>query len=393
MELDIQAMNTKDKVLKPDTTENAGDKDMNDSSPVEKLTPEETTSTPIQAGTEILDDADMNLEYLDKREITISLAHNYSNYRKVNAKVLGPKREVIGSSIRSCRTLSSKKGEVDTYFPAIIGLSPSHDDFITRVKDWLSNISMIVTDDNKVLNTSFVYNTKRDYLKIKKLEDAINEKYDKADRSNISVLKEALREKIEALNNLESTKYQFGRPQNVEEYLMYRHCLLYNDVAKDIALINTDSTIRFYIKDNAKEAEKAKKLIESRKEAMLNFVKLDSSEQKFNAVYIAICVLNNKNIIESNLKTRSEKTATMINFLNEQPEKFNKIVKDKNILTKGLIETLISRGELVRSEYNQQISTADGAFIGSNLNEAVAYFDNPNNSEIRAGYENKLKLV
>ena len=51
------------------------------------------------------------------------------------------------------------------------------------------------------------------------------------------------------------------------------------------------------------------------------------------------------------------------------------------------------RGELVRSEYNQQISTADGTFIGSNMNEAVAYFNNPNNASIKTAYENKLKLI
>ena len=59
---------------------------------------------------------------------------------------------------------------------------------------------------------------------------------------------------------------------------------------------------------------------------------------------------------------------------------------------KSFIETLISRGELVRSEFNQQISTADGSFVGSNMNEAIAWFENPKNSDIRTAYENKLKL-
>jgi NAD(P)-dependent dehydrogenase (short-subunit alcohol dehydrogenase family) len=57
------------------------------------------------------------------------------------------------------------------------------------------------------------------------------------------------------------------------------------------------------------------------------------------------------------------------------------------------IETLIARGELVRSEYNQQITTPDGGIIGANLNEAVAYFDNPANKDVRNVYEAKLEVL
>ena len=89
-------------------------------------------------------DEDLNKEYVDKRTIIISLVHNYSNYRKVNMKVLGQRKETIGSSISSCRILSSNAGEVNAYFPALVGLSPNHADFTTRVKAWLSNIQSLV---------------------------------------------------------------------------------------------------------------------------------------------------------------------------------------------------------------------------------------------------------
>lgn len=358
-----------------------------DSTPVEEVNEKGT----IIDNNEIIDD-NLDKDYIDKRSVTISLVHNYSNYRKVNMKVLGQRKEVIGSSIRSCRILSSNKGEIETYFPAIIGLSPNNPEFVTRVKAWLSNISMSITENNVTLNTSFIYNHKRDYLRIKAEENDINERYDKTNRANISELKDALKLRNEALTTLESTKYNYGRPENVEEYLIYRHCLLYNDVAKDIALINSDPSIRFYIKDEAKEAEKTKRLIEERKAAMRYFVELDGSDAKFTAVYTAVIVLKGENLVEALLRDRSTKSVVLMDFANQHPDKFNKLVADKHILTKALIETLISRGELIRSEFNQQISTADGTFIGANLNEAVSYFDNENHAELRAAYENKLKL-
>lgn len=335
---------------------------------------------------------ELEKEYIDKRSVTISLTHNYSNYRRVNMKVLGQRREVIGSSVRSGQILSSNAGEVNKYFPELVGLSPNHPDFIGRVKAWLSNIQFVINENDVTLNTSFVYEHKRDYINIKRQEDAINEAYEKVDRSNINAIKEALKKKIDDLNTLESSKYKYGHPQNLEEYLMYRHCLLYREVAKDTALINSDSNIRFYIKDELKEQERQKKLVQERSTAMRNFVELSASENKFNAVYLAIAIIRNDNLSEALLKDTSIKQSVVMNFVNDSPDKFNKLVADKNIITKAFIETLIIRGELVRSEFNQQISTADGTFIGSNMNEAVAWFENPDNKAARTAFENKLKL-
>lgn len=340
-----------------------------------------------------VEDKDLDKEYLDTRYVTISLVQNYSAYRKANITVLGNIKGRIGSSIYSCRTLSANKGEVEAYFPSLIGYSPNNPEFVTRVQAWLSNIDVLVDDSDKRLNISFRYNKKSDYLAIKKQEDKINAEYDKVDRTNISAIKEAVKVKVAALNKLESTKYKYGSPENIEEYLIYRHCLLYKEVAKDMALINSDSTLRFYIKDEAKEAAKKNKLVKERLKAMQKFIELKASDNKFNSVFAVISAANSRNLIEELNKTDLEKTAIVMDFINNNPIKFNKLVEDKNITIKALIETLITHGELVRSEYNQQISTADGTFIGSNVKEAVAWFNNPDNKDFVTAMENKIKLI
>lgn len=337
-------------------------------------------------------DEDLNKEYVDKRTIIISLVHNYSNYRKVNMKVLGQRKETIGSSITSCRILSSNAGEVNAYFPSLVGLSPNHADFTSRVKAWLSNIQFVVNENDVPLDISFVYNTKKDYLDFKKKEEAIDEVYSKVDRTNLSAIKEAIKRRVSALNTLESEKYKVGHPVNLEEYIIYRHCLLYKDVAKDTAVVNSDPSIRFYIKDEAKEAEKQKKLTEYRMQAMRNFIELNASPSKRNAVYVAIVASRNENVSQALLKSDSEKVSYLMDYVNTHPDKFNKLVSDKNIVTRAFIETLITRGELIRSEFNQQISTADGTLIGSNMNSAIAFFNNPDNKDMKALYENKLKM-
>ena len=354
------------------------------------------TSNPVkvqeQPVKEVERDEDLDKEYVDKRTIVISLVHNYSNYRKVNMKVLGQRNETIGSSITSCRTLSSNAEEVNAYFPALVGLSPNHPDFTSRVKAWLSNIQFVVNENDVPLDISFVYKKKSDYIEFKRKEDAIDEEYAKVDRSNIALIKEAIKRRVDALNTLESEKHKVGRPVNLEQYIIYRHCLLYRDVAKDIALVNSDPSLRFYIKDEAKEAEKEKKRTEQRMQAMSKFIEINGIPSKRNAIYITIVAGRNENVSEALLKSDVEKQAYLMDFVNTNPEKFNKLVADKNITTKAFIETLIVRGELIRSEYNQQISTADGTLIGSNMNAAVAFFNNPDNKDMRELFENKLKM-
>ena len=337
-------------------------------------------------------EAELNSPYTDKRSVTIAPVQQFSAYRRVNIKSMPPRRNIIGSSISSTRILSSNKDEVEKYFPQIIGMSPNNPEFVTRVKAYLSNISFNVQDAGSTLNISFTYDKKKDYLTIKEKEDKINAKRESVARNNTAAIKEAVKIWTQEINDLESEKAKYGHPDNIEEYLLYRHCLLYRDVAKDISLINSDSSLRFYIKDENKEAERAKRLVDERRKAMRNFLALEASDKKRNAVFIQMTVNNGGNIAEAMMKTPDQQVSALMTYLNDSPDKFNDLFEDKNVEMKSFIEALIARGELIRPEYNQQISTADGTFIGSNMNEAVAYFNNPTNKPVLEAMQNKYKL-
>ena len=337
-------------------------------------------------------EAELNAPYTDKRTVTIAPVQQFSAYRRANIKSMPPRRNIIGSSISSTRILSSNKDEVEKYFPQIIGISPNNPEFVTRVKAYLSNISFNVQDAGSTLNISFTYDKKKDYLTIKEKEEKINAKRESVARNNTAAIKEAVKVWTQEINDLESEKAKYGHPDNIEEYLLYRHCLLYRDVAKDISLINSDSSLRFYIRDENKEAERAKRLVDERRKAMRNFLALESSDKKRNAVFIQMTVNNGGNIAEAMMKTSDQQVSALMTYLNDSPDKFNDLFEDKNVEMKSFIEALIARGELIRPEYNQQISTADGTFIGSNMNEAVAYFNNPTNKPVLEAMQNKYKL-
>lgn len=371
---------------KPNTP--TSDKTAKVSSPVEEQVDSKIDTKPKETNGEALEK-----EYTDERYVTVSLVKNYSLFRRANDKVLSKRRDYIGSSISSSRILASNKEEIETYFPNIVGLSPNNDDFVTRVKQYLNNIKISVDELGKKFNISFHYYHKKDYEAIKAQEEIIESVYNKADRNSIGKIKEALQEKILRLNTLEGTKCKLGYPINVEDYIMYRHCLLYNDVAKDIALINADPNVRFYFKDDNREAEKLRKFRMEVNKAKSNYVTCLSDTELFDAVYIQYCSLIGLPVIASLAENRIDREIKLDKFSTDEPVKFNSIFNDKDVKLKGTIEKLIARGELIRYQYNQNITTPEGVLIGQNLREAVLWFKNPDNASAVNAFYNRLKNI
>lgn len=328
-----------------------------------------------------------------KRSITVSLIQNYSLYRKANDKVLPKKRDCIGSSIRSSQVLASNRAEVEAYFPQLLGISVNNENFVTRLKQYLNNIQVPVNELGVTFDCSFRFNHKRDYFAFKAREEEIEMAYKKANKQSTKDLRAALAIKINDLNNLESEQYAVGSPVNITDYILYRHCLLYRDIAKDTALINCDPYVRFYLKDDAKDKERQQKLRQEINNAKRNYIEVIGDDEMFDAVYIQYCVVAGLPIVNSLLSERMDKENQLDKFSTSEPVKFNSIVKDRDLRIKSLIELLIARGEFVRSQFNQNITTQDGEFIGANMKEAIAWAKNPENENVLAAFKNKLKYI
>lgn len=328
-----------------------------------------------------------------KRSITVSLIQNYSLYRKTNDKVLPKKRDYIGSSIRSSQVLASNRAEVEAYFPQLLGISVNNENFVTRLKQYLNNIQVPVNELGVTFDCSFRFNHKRDYFAFKAREEEIEMAYKKANKQSTKDLRAALAIKINDLNNLESEQYAVGSPVNITDYILYRHCLLYRDIAKDTALINCDPFVRFYLKDDAKDKERQQKLRQEINNAKRNYIEVIGDDEVFDAVYIQYCVVAGLPIVNSLLSERIDRESQLDKFSTSEPVKFNSIVKDRDLRIKSLIELLIARGEFVRSQFNQNITTQDGEFIGANMKEAIVWAKNPENENVLAAFKNKLKYI
>ena len=351
----------------------------------------ETVAAPVKTAKEEKEE-ELNRPYTEKRSVTIALITNYSFYRKTNDKSLPKRRDFIGSSIRSSRTLSSNKDEVAAYFPAIIGVASNNENFTTRVKQYLNNIQIEISELGKTFDCSFNWRHKKDYYAFKAEEELIENTYRSVNRQNLQELKKALEARITDLNNLESRKYAFGSPVDVEDYIKYRHCLLYREIAKDTALINSDPALRFYFKDDQKEAELLQRRRLEVNNAKRNYIQAVGDDELFSAIYIQYCVAVGMPLLDGTLKDRIEKEIELDKYSIEEPVKFNKMFNDKDLKIKSFIETLIARGEFVRASDNQNISTPTGDFIGANMKEAVLWYKNPVNEKTVLAYKNKLKF-
>lgn len=336
---------------------------------------------------------DLTKPFVLKRKITIMPINNRSLYRQVNDKVMPKKVEYIGSSVRSSQILASNTGEVNAYFPKILGLSANNDNFITRLKQYLNNIQVRVDALGVQFDASFRFKTRAEFIAYDVERKKIEEIYNGMPKGNDTDKKKAINYKVDAINTLESELYRVGEPVNLEEYIMYRHCLLYSAIAKDTSLINGNPNIRFYFKDENKEASLQAKRRQEINKAKRNYILLIGDDDAFRSVYIQYCVQRNMAIIPALADERINQEAQLDKFSVQEPEKFNKICDDKDVKVKSDIELLIARGELIRSQFNQNITTATGEFVGANMKEAIAWYKNPENENVIAAFRNKLKFA
>lgn len=354
--------------------------------------PVEEVPAPVKTSLE-QDEERLNEEYIDTRSVTIGLVRNYSKFREANRSTLPKRVDYIGSCINSSKKLAANKEEMAAYYPQLIGISSSDPDFVRRVKVWLNNIQVKVDELGKTFDTTFIYNRYRDYLKIAKQEEAIENRYKLANRSNAEELEKALKRKIDDIHALESTKFKYGHPVNVEDYLIYRHCLLYNDIAKDEALINSNAGVRFYFKDDKKEVDRLKKFRGEVNKAKANYVACLADEKLFEAVYIQYLSASNLPITPMLLEDEVTKQSKLDKYSQDEPVKFNKFCKDPDVKLKSTIELLVARGIIIKSPYNQNMTTDDGTLIGANMQEVVAWFKDPLNTPQVEAYYNQLRNI
>lgn len=306
------------------------------------------------------------------KKVTIFRKEESSAYYKRNAKFMPEGKIKIGSAINSVNRMKTNMDEIDVYMPHLLGVNRNDPKYNEKVDLWFNNISAVVPETGLTLEVGFIYRDSNSKRTIEDIEDDIYKKFNAAKKSNPKERDAAIDLRDNEIINLERSKYKYGTPINMGDYLLWRYCLVYSDVANDIALINKSGGIRFYIYDAQREKHKEKIQFEIRNKATTLYVKLLEMPDKVDNMLWAD---KGGNVNVTKLEFM-DKCTMLENLAKANPADFIKLYSDVNLEVKALLERMIHYGIIKRLPGTSVVVDDNNDVIGNNMEEAIIFFKN-----------------
>lgn len=310
--------------------------------------------------------------YQYNRKIEIRWIANPSVFEKINSKIINKSFRKLGSSITAVEAIISNFSEIESVMPEVLNISVSSPEFKKMVKVYFDSLTVDIPETGKVLEIGFNFNafdktfeSKISQVKLKAniAQDAdLDKEYGKA---VIKMLK-AGAIKYEEL-------YQYAKPINPADYILWRYCQRYYRVAKDADDIKKSKNIDFFIYDSKAVKEEAIKLDMAVSDAMDIAIAESKDAVKLNS-YISIFKLSpvDNSVIS--------KKSALINFVTLNPTTFLNVAKSGDLEIKAKIAELIKDGTIVKQEYSDMYTLANNreVLIGDSDESMVKYFkENP----------------
>lgn len=332
-----------------------------------------------------------NQHYIEHKEVAIMRKETNSQYFTRNAKFIPEGKIVIGPSITGVNKMLSSIEELKVYMPQILGIAASSNDFEAKVAAYFNNLSVNVQEEGLSLNISFKYKDESSFKLIKSNYDKIISDFESADKSNPESRNKAFADRTTAIIELEKAKYKYGTPVNINNYILWRYCLVYRDVAVDAALVNNSGHIRFYIYDKEAEKYKSKLLLDVEARAMKIYLDLIENEDRMDRVLWAGASDGTLNI---GLLSKEEKAAIVKGMLSTNPYGLISIYNDERTNLKAFIEQLIQANILKRLTNSTVIMDDNNDIIGNNMDEVIAFFKNNELNKAKISkFTNQLKML
>lgn len=297
------------------------------------------------------------------KEIEIIWKLNPSTFEKINAEVYSNPAQRLGSKHSSVDRMVNTYGEeMKALMPSIIGVSAQDNAWYKAIKYYWDSVSYLIPPSGKKLEIGFSYD----------IDDTVRKNAIDSLRKTVEAIKNdaTLAEYCEDSSKVkEEEKYKYGRPIKIEDYLMYRYCLVDGHVANNIEDADKSNNIRFII---------------SNPKAMQDFKRQNHAlETKANSIYIDC--LKDSQIVANILYSMGVDVTNMDQVDREiklkelslnDPKKFVEVSSDKNLNTKAKVERYIIKGVLNRLPDSSIIVDAlDVSFtVGGDINEAVNFF-------------------
>lgn len=242
--------------------------------------------------------------------------------------------------------------EEDLLLPSILGLSPTSNEWMTKVKNFHANIDIPVpAKEGKKLNIS---TTKR------------------------------------TIKNKEGKEVEYEFPVVPLDYIYYKHCLKHDEVAKSRETVDFHPKYRFYIEDAQELMDVSNQVLETKNKMRQHLLKMVGPAEKDHDLIRAILVVA-KEFTGREPSTKEEENVIAIDkFAEAHPSEFVKFASDDTIKAKAFVHQLISYN-LITSVGNQIYDDNVGTDpLADSIPDFIKYLVQPKNSAYKAGLAAKL---
>ena len=314
------------------------------------------------------------------RKVTLLKKNKNNSFQMANVKVIDANGnpEIIGTTVTAVAAMTSNDEEMKMVLPELIGISENSPDWAKEVKNYWNSICVYVTGAGKQLEIGFTYDfDDSDPRRAKYITNAgVKDEDGLITYCNAKLTKDPTFYKF---------MYRYATPLNKEDYLLYRYCMGYRDVANHHNNVDTHAHIRIYIFDE----EVQKRIVaEDSKIKRESIIKLSELYSKRDALLDVLYVF------ESDAVTQDETSQDIAIELiaSGTPVEFLATVKDKNITNKAMIQKYIRAGILKKVPLGTTILDGDsGDPIGKDLDEALLWIKTPTNAGTVADYAKRFK--
>ena len=325
------------------------------------------------------------IEISRKLEIRWKLNGNYFKdaNKEVSNEVAYDRK--IGPTINAVKAMTVRDNEMRVLMPRVLGISPSSSSDLNwdkAVSNYWNSLTIYVPSGGYPLEVGFRFDF-QDSSKIVKIQEL-----QKVLELKVDITTEELFAKYVMDNVSEYEKYLYGTPIDIPNYLLWRYCENYRDVA-NTPTSNKGSRVRFYIHDELATVKAKKATFATQQEAMKVYINLLSEKQKKRDVLWALGKGGKTDEMDIDMAIDLEART--------RPEQFLATVNDNNLTTRARIERYVSASILRRIDNSSII--VDGSdpsvVIGNNMDDAITYFtvENPVNKQNISNYEIKYKAL
>lgn len=308
------------------------------------------------------------------KKISILWKLGMSAFMEANKKVLVSEPRRIGASDSAIRKMIANTEEQKVLMPSIIAEDPNSSNWSKSIKNYWNSISVDIVVGGKDLEAGFDYDiettNEKTSTNIKELIKKTT--YTKENKTVVPIKDSVTLAKYCEAKVPEDEKYKYGFPIVIEDYILYRYCLVYRDVANNAKDINKSAHIRFYIFSEAEASKNKKTLHDTNRKAMALYLDVIKDKEKLDSI---LYLMGRGNQI-INMKDDIDKQMLLEEVYKSTPAKFIKVCGDQKLGLKGDIEKFIASGILKRFPGSSMIVDSNDAaeIVGNNIDEAVTYF-------------------